>query len=335
MIRLSRTPSRRAPGGKTGHACRPDKQHEKRLLRFDNQPQVVTMKYPQVFAFVSVARLGSIRAAAREMGVSQAAVTKTMRLLEEELGTALLTRGVGGAALTAAGRLLLPRAMLIVENMSLLDGDVSADDCGRVSIGLSIMASARLLPLVLPDFLAQRPRAPLRIVDGTLASVLPGLRDGTLDFGVCTALAESIPQPFQFEPWFRRPTAVIAHRNHPLVNRRCTLDDLTRFRWVSGGIRIMTQSSTVGAARVIEAPQAIQSQNVVATRAALKCTNALAVVNLDIASEIQDFDLVALDLEEPLPDLTEGLVTRSDLFLSRNAQLMMEMLRERALRSFA
>ncbi|MGS0897325.1 LysR substrate-binding domain-containing protein [Burkholderia stagnalis] len=293
------------------------------------------MKYPQVLAFVSVARLGSIRAAARSMGVSQAAVTKTMRLLEEELGVTLLTRGVGGAALTSAGRSLLPRAMLIVEQMSLLDGDVSADDCGRVAIGLSIMASARLLPLVLPDFLAQRPRAPLRIVDGTLASVLPGLRDGTLDFGVCTALAESIPQPFQFEPWFRRPAVVIARRAHPLASRRCTLDDLTQFRWVSGGIRITTQSSETGAARVIEAPQNIQSQNVVATRATLKCTDALAVVSRDIASEIQDDDLGALDLDKPLPDLTEGLVTRSDLFLSPNAQLMMELLRKQALRAFA
>ncbi|KVE25158.1 hypothetical protein WS67_19255 [Burkholderia singularis] len=293
------------------------------------------MKYPQVLAFVSVARLGSIRAAARSMGVSQAAVTKTMRLLEEQLGVTLLARGVGGAVLTAAGRALLPRATLIVEQMNLLEDDVSADDCGRVAIGLSIMASSRLLPLVLPDFIAQRPRSPLRIVDGALASVLPGLRDGTLDFGVCTALAESIPMPFQFEPWFRRPAIVIARRTHPLVNRRCTLDDLTRFPWVSGGIRITTQPSYIGAARVIEGPQNIESQNVVATRAALKCTNALAVVSRDIASEVEDVDLAALDLDEPLPDLTEGLVTRSDLFLSPNAQLMMEMLRKQAFRSFA
>lgn len=292
------------------------------------------MKYPQVFAFVCVARLGSIRAAARAMGISQAAVTKTMRSLEEELGTTLLTRGIGGVALTAAGRSLLPRAMLIVEQMNLLEGDVSADDCGRVAMGLSIMASARLLPLVLPDFLAQRPRAPLRIVDGTLASVLPGLRDGTLDFGVCTALVESIALPFQFEPWFHRPTVVIAHRSHPLANRPCTLDDLTQFRWVSGGMRITTQSSEVGVARVIEGPQNIQSQNVVATRATLKCTHALAVVSRDIASEVQDYDLVALDLDKPLPDLTEGLVTRTDLILSPNAQLMMEMLRTRALRAY-
>ncbi|KWF34085.1 hypothetical protein WT56_08475 [Burkholderia pseudomultivorans] len=258
-----------------------------------------------------------------------------MRLLEQELGTTLLTRGVGGIALTEAGRSLLPRATLIVEQMKLLDGDVSTDGSGRVAIGLSIMASARLLPLVLPDFLARRPRAPLRIVDGTLATVLPGMRDGTLDFGVCTALAESIPLPFQFEPWFRCPTAVIVRRSHPLANRRCTLDDLTQFRWVSGGMRITTQPFEIGAARVIEAPQNIQCQNVVATRAVLQCTDAIAMVSRDIASEIQDYDLVALDFAQPLPDLTEGLVTRSDLLLSANAQIMMEMLKERALRSFA
>lgn len=293
------------------------------------------MKYPHVLAFVCVARLGSIRAAARSMGVTQAAVTKTMRLLEEELGTKLILRGVEGTTLTPAGRSLLPRATLIVEQMSLLDGDVSPDDRGRVAMGLSLMASARLLPLVLPEFLVQRSRAPLRIVDGTLSSVLPGLRDGTLDFGVCAARPGSIPLPFRFDPWFSRPTVVLAFRTHPLAGRPCTREELTPFRWVSGGIRLAPPPEEFSTAKANEAPQNIESQNVIATRAVLKCSTAIAVVNEDIAAEIQDPDLITLDLVEPLPDLTEGLVTRSDLMLSTNARLMMEMLKKAALRNFA
>ena len=52
------------------------------------------MKYPQVLAFVRAATLGSIRAAARSMGISQAAVTKTIKTLEEDLGVGLFSRGV-------------------------------------------------------------------------------------------------------------------------------------------------------------------------------------------------------------------------------------------------
>jgi LysR family transcriptional regulator of abg operon len=292
------------------------------------------MKYPQVLAFVSVARLGSIRAAARNLGVSQAAVTKTLRLLEEELGATLFSRGVGGATLTAAGRSLLPRATLVVEQMKLLDGDVSLDQHGRVALGMSQMASANLLPLALPAFLAQRPRAPLRIVDGALATVLPGLRDGTLDFGVCTAFAESIPLPFRFDPWFRRPAVALVQRGHPLAGRRCTLDDLSRFRWVSAGMRINAQPPEVGAAQVIEAPQNIESQNPIASWAILKCLPAVAVTNEEVASHLHDPDIVRLDLDAPLPDLAEGLVTRSDLFLSPNAQLMVDLLRAHADRAY-
>ncbi|MDR6410340.1 LysR family transcriptional regulator [Paraburkholderia terricola] len=292
------------------------------------------MKYPQVLAFVSVARLGSIRAAARALNVSQAAVTKTLRLLEEDLGVTLFSRGVGGAVPTAAGQSLLPRATLIVEQMKLLDGDVSLDNRGRVAMGMSPMASTCLLPFVLPDFLAQRPGAPLRIVDGALATVLPGLRDGTLDFGVCTTFAESIALPFRFDPWLRQQAVVIAHREHPAARGRCTLDKLTGFRWVSGGMRISTQPPDVGVARVIEAPQNIESQNAAATWAVLKHAQAIAVTTADLAGRIIDPEIVTLDLDTPLPDMTVGLVTRSDAFLSPNAQLMAEMLKDRAMREY-
>jgi DNA-binding transcriptional LysR family regulator len=68
------------------------------------------MKLQQLNVFVAVVEEGGIRAAARRMNLAQAAVTKAMRTLEEEVGQQLLLRKARGVGLTQAGERLLPRA---------------------------------------------------------------------------------------------------------------------------------------------------------------------------------------------------------------------------------
>ncbi len=59
-----------------------------------------------VRVFEAVGRLGSLTAAAHELGLSQPAVSYTIRQLEQQLGTALLARGPRGSTLSAAGEVL-------------------------------------------------------------------------------------------------------------------------------------------------------------------------------------------------------------------------------------
>ncbi|MCX4163670.1 MULTISPECIES: LysR family transcriptional regulator [Paraburkholderia] len=289
------------------------------------------MKYPQVLAFVRIARLGSIRAAARSMGVSQAAVTRTLRTFEEDIGAMLVSRGVRGVALTAAGLSLLPRAALIVEQMERLAHDVSEDERGSVVFGASPIASATLLAHALPAFIAQRPHAPLRIVEGFLTTVLPGLRDGTLDFGICAAHAPTVSRFFSFEPWFRSKAAFIARRNHPLVGRPCTRAELSRYRWIhTGPIDAGADSYRSNLAeRGLEDPTIIESQNLVATSVLLKCTDSVAIAPHALtAHHIVDPEIALLDVSEPLPEMTVGLLMRSDVHLTPNAQTMATLLRD-------
>ncbi|UZJ30593.1 LysR family transcriptional regulator [Streptomyces endophytica] len=61
-------------------------------------------------AFVAVAEHGGISAAAQQLGYAQSSVSAQLKRLEAELGATVLTRGGTGAALTDAGRRLLPHA---------------------------------------------------------------------------------------------------------------------------------------------------------------------------------------------------------------------------------
>jgi molybdenum-dependent DNA-binding transcriptional regulator ModE len=101
---------------------------------------VCAMKLHQFEALVAVVDHGGIRAAARALHVSQAAVTKSMRLLEEEAGTPLLIRRTRGVALTEAGQRLLARARVITRQVDLAREDLrqaGGDDAGTLRVGLT------------------------------------------------------------------------------------------------------------------------------------------------------------------------------------------------------
>ena len=76
------------------------------------------MKDHQLRALVHVAESSSIRAAARAMNLSQSALTKALRELEEDVGAELLTRSYKGIEFTAAGSLLLTHARLSLPDVS-------------------------------------------------------------------------------------------------------------------------------------------------------------------------------------------------------------------------
>ena len=68
------------------------------------------MKLHNLRDFIAVARTGGVRAAARELGLSQPALSKSIRQLEQELGMPLFDRTARGATLNSFGRSFLIRA---------------------------------------------------------------------------------------------------------------------------------------------------------------------------------------------------------------------------------
>ncbi len=122
---------------------------------------------PQLHVFLTVARLRGFTAAARELGVSVAAVSQSVRQLEGQLEVVLFTRTTRSVALTEAGRSLAERAGpglgQAVEALKNV-GAPSGEAVGRLRLSVPEVAVPLVVEPALPIFRARHPRVEVEVV---------------------------------------------------------------------------------------------------------------------------------------------------------------------------
>ncbi|MBS0417875.1 MAG: LysR family transcriptional regulator [Proteobacteria bacterium] len=143
----------------------------------------------QMRAFVEVTRQGSFTGAARELSLTQSAVSALVRDLEAQLGLVVLDRTTRRVTLTDAGTHLLQLAervlrdveTAVTEAKGLLDKSI-----GRVVIAASPLAAATLLPQMISLFSKHHPKVIVELHDVLTDDILQSVRGGTADMGVGT-----------------------------------------------------------------------------------------------------------------------------------------------------
>ncbi|NUT78826.1 LysR family transcriptional regulator [Pseudomonas sp. C1C7] len=192
------------------------------------------MKLHQLRALVMIADCGSIRAAARQLDVSQTAVAKALRELEEQLQLPLLVRNASGVVLTQYGQSLLQHARQVLSQLERAElelAHLSDQAQGHLRLGISPWMGMTLLPEVVTLFRQRMPRVRLEVFEGLMAVTLPRLRDGTMEFAV-GLVSSLLPRPeFVSEPIFSYSMAVVARRGHPRIASR-SIHELLDQDWV-------------------------------------------------------------------------------------------------------
>jgi LysR family transcriptional regulator, regulator of abg operon len=192
------------------------------------------VRISQIRDFVAVVQSGSLRAAARQVGVSQPAITKSIRQLEAELHVQLLQRNARGALPTPAGKAFLARARVVQAELRKAGDDLEAFRGGRngsVAFGIAPAACMLIVPDAMIEFRHRHATASVRIVEGVNTALLPLVRDATLDFCVGMAPPRKLDAAIRFRPLFR-PTLVVAGRlGHPLRAAR-SLAELADAQWL-------------------------------------------------------------------------------------------------------
>jgi LysR family transcriptional regulator of abg operon len=193
------------------------------------------MKLNQLRDMIAVADLGSLRAAARHLNISQSAISKSVQQLERELDVPLFERHKRGAVLTPMGALFVQRARAASGELTRAQEEISQHrgiGLGHITIGLSTMPQIALLPSVIGPFMQRYPEVRLAIVEALgFHSVEAQLRNGSVDVYVGVAPTARLSNEYQVESLLRNRRAVIARASHPLV-KATSLRELTEARWV-------------------------------------------------------------------------------------------------------
>jgi DNA-binding transcriptional LysR family regulator len=147
-----------------------------RLTRFVGGMSTVVTTH--VEAFLTVGRLRSFSAAARELGVSRSAVSQSVRQLEEQLGVVLLTRTTRSVSLTDAGRRLVETAGPALSQLLAALQEVGAapgETVARLRLSVPRAAYPLVLGRVLPNFRERHPRIEVEFVfEDRLVDIVSG-----------------------------------------------------------------------------------------------------------------------------------------------------------------
>ena len=175
-----------------------------------------TLDSRQLLAFVTVARRGSFTLAAKDLFLTQSAVSHAIKALEDELGHRLLDRVGKRVSITQAGEQLLIHAQRILGEMEAARAglDHLANwGHGRLRVGASVTACQYLLPTVLREFRQSFPKCVIRIEPGDHGRQLELLREGQIDLAIM--LKPDGDREFTFVPMFEDQLRFVVSPLHP------------------------------------------------------------------------------------------------------------------------
>jgi LysR family transcriptional regulator, regulator of abg operon len=274
------------------------------------------MKLQQLEVFVHVARERSLRGAARRLGLTQPAITRTMQELETDLGAVLLNRSTTGVELTRYGQALALRANQLLEDarrareeIAQLQGELH----GALTIGTTSSIALTLLPQAVQQFLQAAPRAELSIIELKYPQGMQKLRDGQVDFAAMHVLPGMLEDDLRSIPLLQTEFVAVGRAGHPLIGAR-TLAELSGAQWLQGLAEAGRPSSVVTAAFVnagLPPPEGgVRYASFAVMLGLVSSTDMLGAASRPLADRLKAFGLLPVNLRKPLARVQMGVVMR-------------------------
>ncbi|MDB6026625.1 MAG: LysR family transcriptional regulator [Verrucomicrobiales bacterium] len=187
----------------------------------------------QLRAFMILARTGSFTRAAKELFLSQSAVSHAMKALEQEVGCRLLDRVGKKVALTQAGEQLLHHAEKILNEMQL--ARTALEHLGkwgqaRLRIGASSTACRYILPPVLSEFKNDYPQCVINIGAGDAADAIESLQNNQIDLAI--VLQPKHEDEFDLHPLFEDELAFVLAPSHPWATNGVTRAEVPKQHYI-------------------------------------------------------------------------------------------------------
>jgi DNA-binding transcriptional LysR family regulator len=179
-----------------------------------------TVDIPRLEAFLEVARLGSMRSAARALHLGQPALSARIVALEDELGARVFDRTKRGVRLTLAGRALVPhaeRAMAAIEAGRSAVSQVEQGDDGELVIAAASAINASVMPELVARFRRYHPGVHLYVHTGSAERIIELVAFGSAQLGLIRQTAPMRDPRLRVTPVYDEQLVLTARAEHPFV----------------------------------------------------------------------------------------------------------------------
>jgi DNA-binding transcriptional LysR family regulator len=270
---------------------------------------MVNISPRQLDVFVQVAVLGSVRAAAERLHLTQPAASMALAEMERQLDAPVFDRQRGRLHLNARGRELLPLAQELLERHAEFGRRARADGAalaGELRIGASNTVGNYRVGELLGAFVRANPQVAIRLRVANTETIANAMLDHGLDIG-CVEGPVTHPQ-LQVRPWRDDLLAVCAAPGHPLARKRGLKPaDFAGARWVlrepgsatrATSERVLSQLPP--GETVLELDQIEAIKQVVVAGLGIACLPAVAITDAVAAGHLKALRTPFLDLRRKL-----------------------------------
>jgi DNA-binding transcriptional LysR family regulator len=293
------------------------------------------LKIRHLVLLTTVSDCLSLSKAATVLNMTQSAVTKSLRELEDSLDVKLFIRSARGVAPTNFGRSLIHHARAILSEVhSAADDidDIKVGTSGQVVIGTLRLAAPTVLPRALIQLRKKYPRLTVAVVEGNFDPLRLGLRTGEIDllFGY---LSDSRPlRGLVQEQLYRDSICFIVRPRHMLLDDKgISLASIFAHQWILPPRESLVRRSVDAVFRAAgcDSPScAIESVTVLLTQALLAESDMIAAVPGQVAQQLASRGLAAiLPVRIESASLPVGILMASDRQLTPPTKTLIDLLR--------
>lgn len=183
--------------------------------------------------FLTVHELGSIGQAAEQLLLTQPALSKSIRMLEEGLGVTLFERTPMGVVATVHGEALAMHARAISAQVSRAELQIARlndSGSGRISLGVGPSIAPQLMPQATARLRARMPAIELSVTEGLVDELIPALRRGEIDLAI-GSWPKVADTAFTSETLTTDRIVVCAGSAHPLAGHQVEVHELVGYDW--------------------------------------------------------------------------------------------------------
>lgn len=196
----------------------------------------MSFNHRQLRAFLQVVDSGSLGRAAKEVHLTQPALSRVIQELEQQCGMRLFERHTLGMRLTEAGEALMPIARSIMLEMTRADETMSVmRGAGRgvVRVGAIAGVARHILPSAVKALLDDGIDIKVYVLEGTGGELAAAIADGTLDIAIAHDNLEDDDIAKVRDTGYTDCCSVVCSTQHPFAAKSsCTVEEVLAADWV-------------------------------------------------------------------------------------------------------